>query len=490
MPLKALLACLVSTLALACGGSSSDSSGSSQTGSGSAAGGPRLAWDQFAPGADELRRYSYVLYVDGTPVPLPGAACGTLAADTLTAACTAPLPSMSPGQHTLEMATRVIENAVVLESAKSAPITYTAGGAVTGSVTLGARAEAGADGGAGQGVDESVQEGSEAASDRPYVVEAVLTGLDRPTALAMLPDGRLLVAERGGVIRVAEPGGEISQRPAAELHDADPAPDTAVSLALAPDFNSSRHVYVAYRVVDGSDEPSGRVIRFREAGGVLGEAAVILDGLPAAQAAPWMAVGPDGALYVGTSSADADEAADVGSHAGKILRFSLDGSTPAGNPWAASPVYSYGYHELRGLVWDGPTGTMWALEADKNSAVLARAAAGSAGTPVASFGQAGRARMAFLAADAAGAPAEWRGSLFVASPAERCLLRVSGLSESSGPAVERLFQGEFGRIGVVLAAEDGLYFATSQPATGPSRGEAWAADAIYRVRGRTSDRQK
>jgi glucose/arabinose dehydrogenase len=92
--------------------------------------------------------------------------------------------------------------------------------------------------------------------------------------------------------------------------------------------------------------------------------------------------------------------------------------------------------------------------------------------------------MAFLPASAAGAPVAWRGSLFIAAPDEQCVLRVSGLSDSPpAPAVERLFQGEFGRITLVRAAEDGLYFATSNGAAG---GDARAVDAVYRVRERTT----
>jgi glucose/arabinose dehydrogenase len=88
--------------------------------------------------------------------------------------------------------------------------------------------------------------------------------------------------------------------------------------------------------------------------------------------------------------------------------------------------------------------------------------------------------MAYLPASAAGAPAEWRGSLFIAAPDLHCLLRVSGLSSAAaGPTVERLFQHEFGRIGLVLAADDGLYFATSNGAAG---GDSRAGDAVYRVR--------
>ncbi len=69
-------ACLLGILTAACGGDDSR-----EPAPGQSAGGPRLAWDQFAPSAEELRRYSFVLYVDGSPVPLPGATCGALAPD-------------------------------------------------------------------------------------------------------------------------------------------------------------------------------------------------------------------------------------------------------------------------------------------------------------------------------------------------------------------------------------------------------------------------
>jgi glucose/arabinose dehydrogenase len=469
MPLKALLACLASALAIACGGSSSDSPGPSQPGPGSPPAGPKLAWDQFAPSADELRGYSYVLYIDGTAVPLPGAACGTLPPETLVAACTAPLPAMAPGQHTLAMATRATVNGVVLESALSEPISYSAGGTTAGAVTQGVQAE-------GSEGEKSLV----AAGERPYAVDAVVTGLDGPAALAILPDRRLLIAERGGIIRVADRGGARVPEPAGQLPHADPAAGAVVSLAVAPDFDASRHVYVGYATIDSQGAPTGRVVRFREAGGALGEPAVILDGLPASLAAPWVAIGPDGALYVGTSSADAGEAADLGSYAGKILRFRLDGATPADNPWPASPVYGFGYRGVRGIGWDGQTGILWALETDKEGAALSRAEAGWPGAPAVALGQTGPARMAFLPARATGAPAVWRGSLFVAAPAQQCLLRVSGLSASPAVrAVERLFEGEFGRIGLVLAADDGLYFATSNSAAG---GNARAGDVVYRVR--------
>ena len=479
-----MVAWFVAALTTACGGSQSTPAqgspsplSSSQKPPGGGTSVQHLGWDQYAPNAEELRRYAFVLYVDGALTPLANATCGSLAGDTSTAPCSAPLPGLTSGQHTLEMATRMTENGVVLESARSAPITYTMGATGFASGTAEANSTIpGAGTGAASG-DTGSGTGL-ATGESPFIVETVLTGLDRPSALARLPDGRLLIAEQGGTIRIAERGGVLLPESAAQLPDADPAADAVVSLAVAPDFEISRHVYVGYGAVDARGSRRGRVVRLREAGGVLGEPAVILDDLPAAVTAPWVAIGPDGSLYVATSSPDDGEAADIGSYAGKILRFGLDGTTPPDNPLPASPLFSYGFRGAAGIDWDGQAGSLWALETDNEGSALALAAAGGPGRRVASLGPIGPARMAFLSASAAKVPASWRGSLFIAAPDEQCLLRVSGLAASPlTPNVEGVLNG-FGRIVAVLSAEDGLYFATANRA---AAAEGQTVDAVYRV---------
>ena len=491
MPLKALLVCLVSALAVACGGSSSEPP-SSSPGTGAPAGGPKLAWDQSAPGADELRQYSYVLYVDGTATLLTGAVCGNLSAETLTAACTAPLPAMSAGQHTLEMATRITRDGVVLESARSEPITYTAGASGVASGTLGATGLSASQGTVAPApASTQAEPGGDPSGQSQVIVETIVTGLDRPSAIAALPDGRLLIAEHGGVIRIAESGALLPE-PASRLDDADPAAGARVSIALAPDFESSRHVYVGYAVVDERGSRSGRVVRFREAGGMLAEAAAVADGLPAPASAPWVAIGPDKALYVGTSSADAGEAADLGSFAGKILRLALDGTTPAGNPFPSSPIYSAGYRDTAGPAWDPRTGHLWVVDTagsgDGASAgsALVLAAAGGAPRRVAEMGFTGPARLAFVPTGGGpGFPSAWRGSVMIAVPEQEGLLRVSGLDvpalAASAPSasVERLFGDRLGPVGLVEPVRQGFLVATAH-STGGIR--AIASDAVYLVR--------
>jgi glucose/arabinose dehydrogenase len=451
-------AVLLASLGPACGGG--QSTPSSQTPSGAITGRERLWWDQQAPDAEELARYSYVLYVDGLPVVLPGATCGALAAEGPTASCSSTLPALQPGQRTLELAARVTLNGAVLESARSAPLVVT----VTGSASLGSTLP-------------RVQPGEmRGPGGARYVIEQVAAGLDRPSALARTPDGLLLIAGRLGDIRIAE-GGRLAEVPAVELSDADTSDACSPTLVVAADFVSTRQVFVGYVVRDSRGLRAGRVVRFREVGGVLGEPAVIVDGLPAEVSAPRIRIGPDGALYVGTVAHDPRDAGDLGSYAGKILRFTTTGGTPPDNPYRSSPVFSSGHLGRVDFDWEPATRDLWHAEP------------GPAGV---SLGQPGSdrriRRQAFLegvqaagmAFHAGSTPAAWRNDLFIASVEQECLYRVSGLSmPRAEPSVERLLAGDFGRIVAVLSASDGLYFATGNGGTDEG---GRPADAVYRIR--------
>ncbi len=170
-----------------------------------------------------------------------------------------------------------------------------------------------------------------------------------------------------------------------------------------------------------------------------------------------------------TTALDPAEADDFASYAGKILRFTAAGGTPSDNPSAVSPVFSSG-HRGRWLDfdWEPETGALWYVEPD----------AGGVST-----GQAGMNRLAGRAVLLEGitassaafhsgiTPAAWRNNLFLASPDDECLYRVTGLASTPpAPVVERLLAGSYGRIVAVLSADDGLYFATGNGGTDATAG--------------------
>lgn len=93
--------------------------------------------------------------------------------------------------------------------------------------------------------------------------------------------------------------------------------------------------------------------------------------------------GPDGLLYIGTGDAtDQQGAADPSKLNGKILRLRPDGGIPESNPFAGSPVYSFGHRNVQGLGWDS-AGRLWASELgpEKNDELNLVRAGGNYGWP-------------------------------------------------------------------------------------------------------------
>ena len=165
-------------------------------------------------------------------------------------------------------------------------------------------------------------------------VEVVASRLEIPWALAFAPDGRLFVSERPGRVRILQ-NGTLLAEPALTISDVFTRDESGVlGVALHPSFAANRLVYVVY-TASGAAGPTARLVRYREVANVLGEAAVLLDDVPAANIHNGSRVrfGPDGALYLTFGDVAApSEAQDLGSLNGKILRLADDGTTPAGNP--------------------------------------------------------------------------------------------------------------------------------------------------------------
>jgi quinoprotein glucose dehydrogenase len=211
-----------------------------------------------------------------------------------------------------------------------------------------------------------------------YRLEPWVANLEAPWSLVFLPDGRALVSERPGRIRLIRDG-KLEDAPYAGFEvvsgaGADPIASFLsvfadgegglMGLAVHPDFPRSRYVY-AMHTYSGPVGVKNRIIRLRDEGDHGRFDRVILDGLPG-----WtfhnggrIAFGPDGMLYVTTGETfEAELAQDLSSPAGKILRLTPDGGVPADNPFPNSPVYSYGHRNPQGLAWEPRSGELFASE--------------------------------------------------------------------------------------------------------------------------------
>ncbi len=184
----------------------------------------------------------------------------------------------------------------------------------------------------------------------------VAAGLDRPTALAALPDGRVLVAEAGGRVRQIVEGVLIDDPmltwPGVVIH----------GMAADPAYAETRWLYLAAQSSNGSDATT-LVIRVREVGGRFSEPAVILDDLPGGpDAAGALRFGPNGHLYIGTSDrADASAAQDLADSAGKVLSFTTEGR-PTSGATGFGFVHAWGFADGRVFAWDASARHLWQME--------------------------------------------------------------------------------------------------------------------------------
>ncbi|SFE65654.1 Glucose/arabinose dehydrogenase, beta-propeller fold [Bacillus sp. OV194] len=123
---------------------------------------------------------------------------------------------------------------------------------------------------------------------------------------------------------------------------------------LAPDFDTSQEA-IAYHTYQQDGTVLNRIIVLKLNGNTWTERRIILERIPGGTIhnGGRMKIGPDGKLYATAGDAgNSENAQNIKSLAGKILRIELDGTVPNDNPFKNSYVYSYGHRNPQGLAWD------------------------------------------------------------------------------------------------------------------------------------------
>ncbi len=336
-----------------------------------------------------------------------------------------------------------------------------------------------------------------------YRVETVASGLVHPWALAFLPDGRLLVTERPGRLRLLAPGADgrlaLSPQPVPGLPPVLAQGQAGLfDLVLDPGFAANGLLYLSY--AHGSLQANHlRVARARFDGQALHNVTPLLTTQPAKAGTQHfggrMAFLPDGSLVVGMGDGNQDrtDAQRLGTHLGKLLRIGTDGRVPADNPYVGQAgvrpeIYSLGHRNPQGLVQVG--GRLYAHEhGARGGDELNRIEPGANhGWPITTGGvdytwaritpyrslpgitppllewtpSIAPAGLAYY--DGALFPA-WRGSLFVAALKERSVRRVP-LAGGVPGAQQRLFLELEERIRDVRAGPDGALYLLTDSANG------------------------
>ena len=329
--------------------------------------------------------------------------------------------------------------------------------------------------------------------------EIYAVGLDQPTAIEFLPDGRLLVTELQEEILVIQPDAGVPDvAPFLRLDSAGIfGGQGLLGIKLDPDFDANGYYYIYY--TQGSLNRN-RVSRFTASGNatVAGSEVVIWQDIQPAQdehQGGGVAIGPDGKVYISVGEAFVpDDAQRLTSYRGKVLRVNKDGSIPIDNPFydGAGPnldaIWAYGLRNPFRINFDSLTGRLFIGEVGGNDPNVAQeeinlgvrganygwpeceGACGIAGftSPIYSYGHAGRDASAIGGFTYRGSqfPNAYFGSYFFADYAQNWIRRLTFDANGNIDAVlnfepaDGALDGDYGDpTGLTEGPDGALYYA-------------------------------
>ncbi len=349
---------------------------------------------------------------------------------------------------------------------------------------------------------------------RPYttergsvIVEPVARGLENPWGLAFLPDGRMLVSERPGRMRLVAADGSLSAPLTGVPQVSARNQGGLLDVVLDPDFASTRHVFVTFAEPrSGGNTTALARLRLNAAATGFDQSEVIWRQQPVYNGGHHfgsrIVFDRTGALFVvlGDRYDLKDQAQNPQNTLGKIVRLTKQGAPASGNPAGPAPgtaspsaawlpeIWSIGHRNVQGAALHPVTGKLWTAEhgARGGDEINVPEAGKNYGWPVITYGRdysgaaigegsrkAGMEQplfywdpsiapsgMAFYTGDQFPA---WRGNVFVGALAGQLVSRLT-LDGEKVVGEERLFAGMNKRIRDVRQGLDGwLYLLTDAP---------------------------
>jgi glucose/arabinose dehydrogenase len=211
-----------------------------------------------------------------------------------------------------------------------------------------------------------------------FKVMTVATGLKTPWGMTFLPDGRMLVTEKAGALRIVGTDGRLSEPVAGTPQVMSRGQGGLLDVALDPAFATNHLVYLSF----SEPQPDGTNNTAVARGRLVDGPAPKLDGLtvifhqkPSLNSplhfGSRLAFAKDGKLFVTLGERFIPEgqkqAQDLGSDLGKIVRINPDGSIPKDNPFVGRPgarpeIWSYGHRNIQAAVVHPQTGELWTVE--------------------------------------------------------------------------------------------------------------------------------
>jgi aldose sugar dehydrogenase len=222
------------------------------------------------------------------------------------------------------------------------------------------------------------QTGPAQRSPQPKPIEGVVTAetvaseLEHPWALAFLPDGRILVTERPGGLRIVSPTGRVSEPLGGVPKVHAQGQGGLLDVAVDPNFTENRLIYLSY-AEPGEGGAGTAVARGRLGEEALEDVQVIYRQQPKVEGnghfGSRLVFAKDGTLFVtqGDRQAYREQAQKLESGLGKLVRINPDGSIPKDNPFvgkssARPEIYSYGHRSMQAAALHPETGQLWTVE--------------------------------------------------------------------------------------------------------------------------------
>jgi glucose/arabinose dehydrogenase len=339
----------------------------------------------------------------------------------------------------------------------------------------------------------------------PAGTAVVVRGLTDPWAMAFLPDGRMLITEKAGQLRIATPDGRLSAPLAGLPAVAATGQCGLLDVVLDPQFSENRRLFFTF-AEPGPGGNSTAVGSARLVDDQLREVRTLFSQKPKVDSrhhcGSRIVVDRQGHLLVGLGDrfSGKDEAQNPGNHIGKVVRLTAEGRVPADNPFvgragAAPEVFSLGHRNIQGGALHPVTGELWASEHGPQGGdeINVVEAGRNYGWPLVTFGRnyvvgtrigetgpkAGFEQplhhwaptsiapsgMAFLSSDRYQARyPDWKGSLFVGALRGQALVRLT-VDGRRVTAEQRLLEGQ-ARIRDVRQGPDGWLYVLTDGASG------------------------
>lgn len=209
-----------------------------------------------------------------------------------------------------------------------------------------------------------------------FQVTEVAKGLSFPWAIALLPDGRLLVTEKAGALRVVGKDGTVSAPLAGAPEVLNRGQGGLLDVVLDPAFARNGLIYLSYAEArpDGTNNTAVSRARFKDGPAPsLEEETVIYRQSPSmnspAHFGSRLVWSRDNKLFVtqGDRYLGMAQAQDLGSLIGKIVRITADGAPVRDNPFigqagARPEIWSYGHRNIQAATLHPETGELWTVE--------------------------------------------------------------------------------------------------------------------------------